>query len=275
MRTAAGHPTARFLADRSEVVKPTLRGPNALRRVSATALLSAIACLCSPAAFAQWSPSATANLGMGFGSIALSQSILSGTRRLGNPGQPANANQHAALLNTMTPAQIDTALGYTPDPQVSAQVRADLIDSLSRQNAALRPLLEKAFANDAVLQQFERFVTTHGYSSHNVADAVAAALWSSWQIVHGAALNEAQIRAVHQQLRAVFLQTPDLRSITGARRQKLAEGMAYLTMIEADSMRNSDPVRLAQARQNASANIKTVLGVDLSRLEVTADRGLR
>ncbi len=37
-------------------------------------------------AHAQWSPSATANLGAGYGSMALSQSILSGTRRLGHNG---------------------------------------------------------------------------------------------------------------------------------------------------------------------------------------------
>jgi hypothetical protein len=212
---------------------------------------------------------------MGFGSIALSQSILSGTRRLGNPGRPANADHHAALLDTMTPAQIDTALGYTPDPQVSAEVRTDLIENMSRGNAALRPLLEKLFADDAVLRQFEQFVAAHGYSSHNVADAVAAALWSSWQIVHGAELSEAQIRAVHQQLRGIFLETPDLRAIPGARRQKIAEGMAYLVTLEALSTLNNDPVQLAQARQNALGNVKSLIGIDLSRLKVTAAGGLR
>jgi hypothetical protein len=54
-------------------------------------IFGALACLSGTTALAQWSGSATGNYGAGLGSIALSQSILSGTRRLGNNAQSSNS----------------------------------------------------------------------------------------------------------------------------------------------------------------------------------------
>jgi tetratricopeptide (TPR) repeat protein len=293
----AGHPTKHVVAERRATRRrhvAALKSPH--HRSAVPAVLSALVCLCSPAAFAQWSGSATASYGMGLGSIALSQSILSGTRRLGgnvNTKQPANHTfngaqrmgstgsplaagpGNAASPDRMTPAQIDAALGYTPDPQVSAQVRAQEIKLVTAQYPALRPVLEKAFATDAVLREFDAFVSAHGFSSHNVADTMAALLWSSWQIVNSVTLTEAQIRGVHQQVRAVFLGNPQMRAMTVAGRQMVSESIAYLVMVEAAAMRTSDPAGLAQARQNAAKNIKNLLGLDLSQLEMTADRGFK
>ena len=63
------------------------------------------------AAHAQWDPQMTADLGRGMGQIALSQSILSGTRRIGTdnpkPSAVTTQNRSAATLT------------YIPDPRVS------------------------------------------------------------------------------------------------------------------------------------------------------------
>jgi hypothetical protein len=53
-------------------------------------IFAALACLNGTTALAQWSGSATGSYGAGLGSIALSQSILSGTRRIGNNAQSSN-----------------------------------------------------------------------------------------------------------------------------------------------------------------------------------------
>jgi hypothetical protein len=58
-------------------------------------IFTALACLNGTAALAQWSGSATASYGAGLGSIALSQSILSGTRRIGNNAQSSNTTSSA------------------------------------------------------------------------------------------------------------------------------------------------------------------------------------
>jgi tetratricopeptide (TPR) repeat protein/CHAT domain-containing protein len=177
-------------------------------------------------------------------------------------------------LSAMTPADIGAAMGYKPDPQISAKVRADAIDGMTAGNPASRQALENAFANDAVLQEFERLVAAHGYSSHNIADAIAAELWTSWQYVHGVTLTDAQIRGIHQQVRVAVLAIPELRSTSNVTRQRIAEAMAYLVVVRGVAMQNaSDPVRLAAQRQTTASTAKTMVGVDLSELEVTANSG--
>jgi uncharacterized caspase-like protein/Flp pilus assembly protein TadD len=294
MRTA-GRPIERTIADRPITGCRHDAAPKFPRRFTAFVILSALACLGSPAAFGQQSGSATGSFGIDMGSIALSQSILSGTRRLGgntNTGQqtntrPSGAHQGGsagaplaagpalAAPDRMTTSQIEAALAYTPDPQVTAQLRAQAIKLVTAQYPALRPVLEKAFATDAVLREFDAFVAAHGFSSHNVADAMAAHLWNSWQIAQDVTLTEQQIRGIHLQVRIIFLANPQTRSMTSAARQMVSESIAYLVMVQAAAVRNSDPAGLAKVRQDAAANIKNLLGLDFAQLEMTPDRGFK
>jgi tetratricopeptide (TPR) repeat protein len=264
-----GRPTECSVSNRCNVIKPKLRG-----RFAAVLILSTPAYLGSPAALGQWSPSATMNLGMGMGNIALGQSILSGTRRLGS--QLSAPPAHAPPT---TPAQIEAALVYKPDPQLSTTIRDDYIKRNSAQDPALRPVLEKAFANNAVLQEFENLLAAHGYSSRNVADAMAALMWTSWQIVNGTTLTEAQIRGVHQQFRGAFMETPALRTLTNPVRQTFAESLAYFVVIEmayqTKAQRSGDPADLAGMRQTAIKSVKDWTDVDLSQLEITSNNGFR
>jgi hypothetical protein len=45
---------------------------------------------------------------------------------------------------------------YTADPQRTERTRAAVIDTMNGQNSALHAEPEKAFADDAVLKEFER-----------------------------------------------------------------------------------------------------------------------
>ena len=89
-------------------------GMRPAHRHGAALIVAALGCLCSTAAVAQWNPHFTASMGRGYGNIALSQSILSGTRRLGTG---ATVRSNAPRAASLTPAQIDAALTYTADPR--------------------------------------------------------------------------------------------------------------------------------------------------------------
>ena|SRR5579872_2681184 len=102
--------------------------------------MAAIA-LCANVAAAQWNPTATMMLGQGYGQIALSQSILSGTQLM--LGNVANSSAHRGT------ARGESGLTYVPDSNESGRVRAAIIESMSRNNPALRPQIEQAFAGDA------------------------------------------------------------------------------------------------------------------------------
>jgi hypothetical protein len=233
-------------------------------------MLAALACLCSTAVDAQWNARSTASLGRGYGNIALGQSILSGTRRL---GAGASARPDAARRSPSTPAQIEAALTYTADPQQSDRIRAAMLDAVSGPAAATRADMEKAFADGAVLKEFERFMSGHGYSSRNVADDMAALLVVCWEIFTDGTASKAQIRGAHQQVRGVFLGTPRLRAMTNAERQDMAERAAYQVVISLaarqEALRSGDPAQLAQIRQSAAAMLLAQVGIDMSRLRLT------
>src|SRR6202171_6508007 len=131
---------------------------------------SALACVCSTAAVAQWNPHFTASMGRGYGNIALSQSILSGTRRLGRGATVRPDAAPRAQAASLTPAQIDAALTYTADPTQSDRIRVAMIDIMGGQNPATREQMTKALADDVVLKEFDRVLSANGYSSRNVAD---------------------------------------------------------------------------------------------------------
>jgi len=246
-----------------------------MNRIASTALLSiVVACLCGDAAVAQWSGRATASMGRSYGNLALSQSILSGTRRLGE-GAPSRST---ASPPTLTPAQIDAALSFSPDPQRSERIRAEVIEVMGGTNAALRAELEKAFAGNAVLQEFERVLSANGYSPRNLADDIAVLLLVSWETLSGSTASKAQIQGIRRQVLGIFLGTPALRAMSNAERQDMAERIAYHvvlgTIARQEALRSGDPARLQRVRQTAAATLLGQLGIDISQLRLT-EQGFR
>ena len=244
-------------------------------RVVSTALVGiVVACLCGDDALAQWSGRATMSMGRSYGNLALSQSILSGTRRLGE----AASTRSAALPPTLTRAQIDAALSYTADPQRSERTRAELIEAMSGSNAALRADLEKAFAGDAVLKQFDRVMAENGYSSRNIADDMAVLLLVSWETFSGSTASKAQTKGIRQQVLNILLGTPRLRAMSNAERQDMAERAAYQVVIgtiaKQEALRSGDPARLKQVRQQVAAMLVAQVGIDMSQLQLT-EQGFR
>jgi Family of unknown function (DUF6683) len=218
---------------------------------------------------AQWNPGATARLGMGFGQIALSQSILGNTRRIGNEPPPAPA--------AAKPASSPVKLTYNADPALSAQTRAVVIDTLCGTSPQLRGELERAFAGDAALRQFDSEMSARGYSSHNIADDTAELLLLSWQIVTDGTPNSRQVQGAHQQIRAIFLGTTKLVALRDADRQDMAERIAYqfiiLSSARQRSQKTGDPSQLARLKQQAASAMRQQ-GIEISRLRLT-DQGFK
>jgi hypothetical protein len=277
-------------------------GSKPSHRLRAFVVLSALAYLGSfvggAAAFGQPGESTTPSSGLsgaGLGAIALSQSILGSAHRAAeqparasstvttgvasrpeHPGSAVAATPNAAPDATATPArmtpdQIDAALGYEPDPEISVEIREHEIDAGAAQDPAYRPLLEQAFADDAALRQFDALLEMHGCSSHNLADAIAGLMWTSWQFVNDTTLTDTQIRGIHQQIRAIFLANPNLPSLTAEARQRLSENAAYRVMIARAAMRADDPAVLEKSRHNIAVIVRNIVDLDLAQLDVTPD----
>jgi hypothetical protein len=211
---------------------------------------------------------------MGFGQIALSQSILSNTRRLGTNDPPAQSNAKQANANQ---PRRPVKLTYAPDPALSDQVRIRVIDALSRTTPQMRGQLEQAFAGNAVLKQFDGYMSTRGYSSHNIADDTAEWMLLSWQIVTSGTPNSHQIQGVHQQIRDIFLGTAGLEGLRDADRQDMAERIGYQFMIVSAAnqkfRKTGDSAQLARLQQQAAAGMRQQ-GIEIARLRLT-DQGFR
>jgi hypothetical protein len=214
------------------------------------------------AASAQWNPRLTASLSRSFGQLALSQSVLSETHQ-SNEAVPAPRSDNP-----------EASLTFTPDPQLSNEIRAGVIDILSRQSPEMRWQMQRVFGGDAVLNDFKTFLQEHGgYSSYNVADCMAALLVISWEITTNDVASEEDVRGAHAQVRSVFLNTPRLQQMTNAERQELAEKSAYQVIIAQAGrelyLHQPDGEHLRQLQASA-ALVMQQQGMDLSRITLTA-----
>jgi biopolymer transport protein ExbB/TolQ len=115
---------------------------------------------------------------------------------------------------------------------------------------------------------------THGnYSSHNVADCMAALLVISWEIMMDETATAEQVRGAHAQVRTIFLNTPRLQQMTNAERQEMAEKSAYQVMIanaaREQYTRHPEADRLKELQASARL-VMQQQGIDLSQLTLTA-----
>jgi hypothetical protein len=251
----------------------------------------------STPALAQWHPGFTSGIGKGYANLALSQAILN---RMRANAQAAAANAEAAAAGAQAAAANGQAAGsaappatgraagawagagessgpndgltYIPDPSVSDRIREQMIDSLGQSQPELRTQMQRSFAGNAVLKEFDQHMSTRGYSSRNVADDMAELLVSSWEIITGGAAEGAQVQGAHRQVRDIFLANSRLRAMTNTERQEWAEQIAYQVVISSlahrEYLRSGDRAQLAKLRQAVTAMLQQQ-GIDLTNLRLT------
>src|SRR5882757_5613568 len=243
------------------------------RMMKRLATVLAAVCLASPAALAQYRGNSTASLGRSYGRTSLMIGNLSLGRQALKRQRPAGSFVRQASTGrpvTRTPAEIDAALGYVADPQLSERIHTAMIALMANgKDPTARAGLEKDFADDRVLKEFAGYMADNGFSSRNVADATAALLWSAWEIYAGKPVSQPQARAIDQQVRGVFLGLPPT---TGAQRQERTERLAYQIWLLAQSKmlleRTTDAAQREQARRAAAAFIR-LQGLDATKMRLT------
>jgi hypothetical protein len=241
-----------------------------MKRIAWAALLCL---LVATPSLAQYHGSSTASLGRSYGRTSLMIGNLSLGRQALKRAHPAGSLVRQASTGrpvTRTPAEIEAALGYVADPQLSERIHASMIAIMADgKDPTARAGLEKDFADDRVLKEFAGYMADNGFSSRNVADATAALLWSAWEIYAGKPVSQPQARAIDQQVRGVFLGLPPT---TSAERQERTERLAYQIWLLAQTKmqleHTSDVAQREQARQAAAAFIRQQ-GLDAAKLRLT------
>ena len=219
----------------------------------------------------------------GPGNVVLGAAVLNNSR---NSLDQLTAQALAAAIGGSQPAapappplpRPPPTLTYRPDARLSDWTRVRVIDSLNPANdPELQQRIEQAFADNAVLKNFDRFMAARGYSSHDIADDTAELLLVSWQIATSAQPTRSQVQGVHEQTRAVLLNTPQMSTLTDADRQLIAEQIAYQVVITSsahtESLRNGSLIERQQSQDSATA-ILHAYGVETKGVRLT-DEGFR
>jgi hypothetical protein len=235
--------------------------------------------VCAASAFAQSVP--PFGVFRGQGNVALDTAVLNNARNSLDEltAKALTAATGKSPAATPPPALVGPppSLTYEPDARLSDWTRARMTDALDPDNdPQLRRRIEQAFAGNAVLKNFDRFMSARGYSSHDLADDTAELLLVSWQIATNNTATHSQVEGVHEQVRAVLLAAPQLQTLTDADRQLMGEQIAYQIVVT--SSVNTESVRhnnTAQRRrlQESAVQILRAHGVD-TQAHLT-DQGFR
>lgn len=190
-----------------------------MRRISFGTALALLICLPS-AIHAQWSPSATLDLGMGYGRMALSQAALNGARQL-------SKGSGAAFDRPAGPKRVDPA--FTPifktDPAVTRTVNDRFILFYAGEDPKNRQVMAREVASGTYQKHFRDLMQRLGLSPQldDLLEVSAARYLVLWEIVHGRAVSAEEARAVRDQLQAQFSEDFWMQRMKDAEKQELAE----------------------------------------------------
>ncbi len=174
------------------------------------------------------------------------------------------------------PAFDPNAFRYKYSPQVSQEVKAQMIDRIvaqatSENRAALRKELQQIDMAGTVRTVLKQ----QGYEPDSVASATTYFILSNYGIAHGTESTDAQNRAVLKQFEQAFGSMSSMRGTSDAQKQKSAELLYWFATLQHVQWKSVSGN--AQARATAAAQAREAvksLGVDFDKLAVT-NQGLQ
>jgi len=232
-------------------------------------------------AWAQYSPSATLDLGMGFGRMALGQAVLNSARSASGGGDTssgtggeAEAASERAEPDPAPALPAEGSLTFEPVPEVSDLVTRRFVDELSKDHPQLRAQVEEEFQSGALQDHFGELLDRYGYEHDHLADVAAAYYISLWRIAHGRDVTAGQIAGVRRQMRGLLADEPGVMRLSDAQKQEIAEIFALSASLSLQGyeqiVRSGDTETLASFRRGVQATYAPQ-GPDLAALSLTDD----
>lgn len=222
----------------------------------------------APHAAAQWSPSATLDLGMGFGQMALSQAALESARRL---GKESGAAFYSEPEQRKAPA---FAPVFIPDPEIARTVEQRFILLYGGDDPANQAIMAEEVASRHYHDRYLELMREYGLEPRldNLLEVTAARYVKLWEIVHGRNATAAQARAVRDQLAAQLGNDFWMRRMDDAEKQELAETfvlhVAAADIAHTALLQRGDAELLERYRAGVQANLLPD-GPRVDRLELT------
>ncbi|HEY0179234.1 MAG TPA: DUF6683 family protein [Dokdonella sp.] len=158
------------------------------------------------------------------------------------------------------------------DPALSAQVRAELLDTLAARTQFGRDEAARELDARDVPAEFLQQLGDLGLMPDNLPDLLAAHLIAMWSVVHDAPLPD---RAIAQGLVKQFTAMLAGNAVAAdpTKRQLMGEALLYETVLTLEAQRAAreagDPSMLKQMAESAQRNFLAQRAIDLRRTRLT------
>ncbi|KSB87548.1 hypothetical protein AS593_21040 [Caulobacter vibrioides] len=163
---------------------------------------------------------------------------------------------------------------YRASPAVSARVRRQFVDVVSRTSGAEggRKVAD-ALARQDPVRSWASIVASDGLKPGDAADALAAYWILNWVMANGADNDRAQAQAALAQVRPIIAGNPAYARLTEPQRQAFAETLMLNFLLQhaayVDAMRRGDATARRRLGDAATARFRSEMGVDLRALSLT------
>ena len=244
------------------------RLPSMLRTLY-TAAAALLLALPLPAG-AQWSPSATLDLGMGYGRMALSQAALNSARRMSE--QSSEAFEEGGSSDGW--AGPTFVASFQPDPDVVETVQQRFILFYGGDDPDHQAVMAQEVDSGVYHRRFRELMESHGLEPRldDLVEVSAARFVVLWEIIHGQEVNPAAARAVREQLSAQYADDFWMKRMEDAEKQELSETFAlHVAAAEiayAEVVKRDDPDLLRHYRAGIQHSLLPD-GPQLDRLTIT------
>ena len=164
------------------------------------------------------------------------------------------------------------AFVYTPNPVISASMRAEAVASVKQQYPGNDAMLDSYFAGD-VLKKFDAIMRANGANARSVSDVIAAYALIMYDVARQHEPSAAEVRGVRLQF-ANFLARDHAAFKSNESKQKMAEYLAYNAVLIAQAdvdLRSAGTDRTKKAvRQTARKSAKSI-GFDVDAFVLTTN----
>jgi len=176
----------------------------------------------------------------------------------------------AAQIVTTRPAALD----FRTDAAVTRSVNARFTDLLGSLQPDKREQIAAELDAGTLQAKFSELLASYGYSSRNLADVMTAYLIIAWEVVHNqdATRYLNGIGIIHNEMKAALSRSPNVRDLSDAQKQEVAETLGNLTMLAAVAkntlVQRGDTATLNLLQENVRTTTQK-FGVDLGSVRLT------
>lgn len=186
------------------------------------------------------------------------------------------AAQRSVLGEPLPAANVRVAraeLHYQSIEGISRTLRQQLASRAIASNPSQAYGIRRALATDAIWLNFDKALTTFGFSSGNLADVMASYYVRCWEVVNATDAQPVFMRAVRNRLYWMLTYSPEIMLMSDIEKQRTAETLGILTAVahtgREELNRQGDQIGMVLLQTSVYKSM-LMQGIDLKQLTLSS-----